>query len=266
MGTSSSSSGPASEIPFDPPWLDSLVPKEEPQKEKVEQTSEEKAPARRFQQVRTSLGQYISSGDVSLLKDALRGYSKKGMGGASKVAKRMRYSSASGAILFDFLRETQNRSNPETRRWIDQLAKEKLSPAEISDRIIDRIIPGRGSLEEESCRISMANAMSEILKINPNTDLLNMDSESIWTLIESFVFNEALNRIYLDVGKSFERSGPSFKDSIPRLKEMKKYIKNVIYVQIKKLKGDSLDDPTTEEMEKLLQTAIELTFKVFEES
>lgn len=280
MGTSSSSSGPGGGVPFDPPWLSSVAteigspleqisgepaqPEHNPQQTEPVSQPVEIAPPRRFGNARRHLGEYASSGDRDSLKKALGSYSRKGMGGASKVASRMRTSTSAGAGLFNFLQGVRDSADTKVRDWVNQLTSKNLSAYEVADKIIDQVISTGGSLEEESCRDSMAQAMSDLLTIDPDVDLLNMDNDSIWTVMELFMANEAFNRLNLDIGQLFESDRYSPREAVSRMNDMRDYLKSEISAQIQELRTDT-SNPTKAEMNTLLQSAIKITFEVFEE-
>lgn len=277
MGTSSSSSGPGPGVPFDPPWLDSVSseigsPLEQisdngaQQKQQAEPVvqSTKVAPPRRFGSARRYMREYAKSGDKDALKKSLGSYSRKGMGGASNVASRMRASISAGAGLFEFLQGVRDSSDAGVRDWVSQLTSKNLSAYEVADEIIDQVISTGGSLEEESCRDSMAQAMSEFLMINPDSNLVNMDNNSIWTVLELFIANEAFNQINLAIGQIFESAKHSPKETVSRMNDMRDYLKSEISAQMQELKKDTFN-PTKAEINKLLQTAIKITFEVFEE-
>ena len=52
----------------------------------------------------------------------------------------------------------------------------------------------------------MAQAMQDLMFENPDVDLLHLNDDAIWTLIESFLGYEAFNRMCLDIGQIFESS------------------------------------------------------------
>ena len=280
MGTSSSSSGPGAGVPFDPPWLSSVAseigsPLEQisgdgAQQEQTPQQAEPVvqpsgiAPPRRFGNARRYMGEYASGGDRAALKKSLGSYSRKGMGGASNVASRMKTSTSAGAGLFNFLQGVRDSSDAGVRDWVNQLTSKNLSAYEVADQIIDQVISTGGSLEEESCRDSMAQAMSELLTINPDINLVNMDNDSIWTVLELFMANEAFNRINLDIGQLFESAKYSPREAVSRMNEMRDYLKSEISAQMQELRKDT-SNPTKAEMNALLQAAIKITFEVFEE-
>lgn len=253
MGTSSSSSGPRSGIPFDPPWL-------EPYTQPLEL-----APSGRFRNARRLLGEYIKSGDRDFLKRALGSYSRQGMGGAARLAHRMRASTSAGAGLFNFLQQLRDSSDVKVRDWARQLADKNLSADEIADEIINQVLSTEGSLDEESCRNSMSQAMSDMLTINPDIDLVSMDNDSIWMVMEFFIANEAFNRLSLDVGQLFESTKYSYKETVFRMNEMRAYLRSEVSAQMQTLRLETTSAPSKKEINNVLQSALKMTFEVFEE-
>ena len=272
MGTSSSSSGPGGGVPFDPPWLSSVAPgigspleqisgepahpEQNPQQTEPVEQPLEMAPPRRFGNARRHLGEYASSGDRGSLKKALGSYSRKGMGGASKVASRMRTSTSAGAGLFNFLQGVRDSSDTKVRDWVNQLTSKNLSAYEIADEMIDQVISTGGSLEEESCRDSMAQAMSDLLTIDPDVDLLNMDNDSIWTVMELFMANEAFNRLNLDISQLFESDRYSPRSRF-RMNDMRGYLKSEISAQIQNCRQIHPQSDKSRD-DALLQSAIKI--------
>lgn len=281
MGTSSSSSGPSGGVSFDPPWLNSIAaelgnPVEQITGESVPQTqspqrvinpppaASDLAPKRRFGNARRHLGVYASSGDRTSLQKALKLYSQKGMGGASRVAKRMQSSTSAGAGLYSFFQGIRDSADPHIREWVHQLTSKNYSAFEIADKIIDLIISTGGSLDEESCRDSMAQALSELLERNPEENLLSLGDDSIWTVLENFLANEAFNRICLDIGQLFEGDRIPPKEAVSRMNGIREYLQAEISAQLQALRV-GVSEPTKTDLNVLLQSAIRLTFEVFEE-
>ena len=281
MGTSSSSSGPGGGVLLDPPWLSSVAPgigspleqisgeptKEDQNPQRPDPSTQpvEQAPPRRFSNARRYLGEYVRSGNRDSLNKALGSYSRQGMGGASKLASRMRTSTSAGAGLFNLLQGIRDSADTKVRDWVNQISLKHLSADEVADEIIDQVISTGGSLEEESCRDSMAQAMSDLLAIDPNVNLLNMENDSVWTVMELFMANEAFNRLNLDIGQIFESKRYSPSEVVTRMNDMRDYLKSEISAHIQELRADKYN-PTKAEMNALLQSAIKNTFEVFEES
>lgn len=277
MGTSSSSAGPGAAVPFDPPWLNDIAAElGSPLEQIINQDSKQDtpqiqpgtpaygiAPQRRFSNARRNLNDFIKTGNKESLKKALGNYSHKGMGGAANLANRMRTSTAVGAGLFNFLQGVRDNANPKIREWVNQLSNEKLSAYEVIDKIVNHILSTGGSIEEESIRNSMAQAMSDLLTIYPDVDLINMDNDSIWTVMELFIANEAFNRLCLDIGQLFERA-ESPENAVSRMNDMKEYLKSEISAQIQELKSDR-SNLSKSDVNNILQSALRITFEIFEE-
>ena len=285
MGTSTSSSGPGSGVSFDPPWLDDVFPLVQPPADEGpnignaetddNQTEEPTnitdnpvvvpnvAMRARFGAARRNLGNYIGTGSTTDLRKALGHYSNRGMGGATRLSKRMRASTAAGAGLYDLLRSVRNPSDTQIREWVQFLTNQDLSAHEIANEIIQQIVPEGGSTEEESCRNAMADALSELIAENPAIDLLHMDDNSIWSVIEKFISNQAFNRLNLDIGQVFENANYSPREVVQRINSMKEYLNSEISAQLQGLRGNN-NALSRQEMSQILQEAIRLTFAVFE--
>lgn len=276
MGTSTSSSGPASGISMDPPWLDDInsdtntsidsdsSSDEEPSNVEQPVTQEPilVAPPARFGTARQSLGEFARSGSQDSFKKAVGHYSKKGMGGASNVAKRMRASTSSVSGLVSFLRDVKSNTFPDIQNWASELMSKSPTANEVIDAIIDRVTTEGGIIDEESIKDSMANAMSDLLEQNPNLDLLNLGDDESWDLIENFLSYEASNRLQLDIGQLLERTLSPI-EMVERTDEMREYLKAEISAQLEQYKPSD-KHPNIGKLNAVIHQALESTFLVFE--
>lgn len=286
MGTSGSSDGPGPGVPFDPPWLDDIetpTPGDGPppddqnddqKPENVDPGNEQPqpppkppdvAPPARFRAARTALGEFARTGSEDAFKKAVGHYSRTGMGGARNAASRMRTSTRSGSSAFGFLQAARERTDPAINEWIDSLTAREASAQEIADEIVKRTMPSGGSQDEAACQESMAQAMEDLLDSSPYVDLLNLDDDNIWGLIESFLGYEAFYRLSLDIGQVFESSSLSPRDSVTRMKEMRDYLKAEITAQVEALRSDA-SPASSGQLQSILQSALENTFAVYEGS
>jgi len=277
MGTSTSSRGPASGISMDPPWLDDInsgtsipidsdssseqeneIPTEAPHTQELITV----APRARFGTARKNLAEFARTGSQDSFKRAVGHYSKKGMGGASNVSKRMRASTSSVSGLVSFLRDVQNQSLSDIQDWANNLMSKSPTANEVIDAIIDRVTTEGGVIDEESIKDSMANAMSDLLEENPDLDLLKLGDDESWDLIENFLSYEASNRLQLDIGQLLERTlTPA--EMVQRTDEMYEYLKAEISAQLQPYK--SLDKhPSISKLNAVIHQALESTFIVFE--
>ncbi len=287
MGTSGSSDGPGPGVPFDPPWLDDIdMPQvsnvqsqdEEPQDDQKPADADlgndepeppvkpsEVAPPRRFANARKALGEFARTGSENAFRKAVGHYSRTGWGGARSAANRMRTSARSGASAFNFLQATRERTDPAINEWIDSLTARNASTQEIADEIVKHTMPRGGSQDEVASQQSMAQAMEDLLVNDPDVDLFNMDDDSIWALIESFLGYEAFYRLSLDIGQVFEDSALSPRDRVTRMKEIREYLKAEMSAQVSALRANR-SEATSGQLQSILQHAIENTFAVYEGS
>ncbi|MGL6201384.1 MAG: Qat anti-phage system associated protein QatB [Lachnospiraceae bacterium] len=267
MGTSASSTGPGSGVSFDPPWLDDIDLPNEPQPPLQEKPNNIPppempiAPKARFKNARQSMGDYVKTGSKESLRRSLGHYSKTGMGGAQKVANRLRVSTKVAANLFHSLRDLREGNNQPIGAIIKALKSEGADAYRFIDVIIENVCPDGGSLDETSNRDSGYAALSEFFQKNPDTDISNLSDDNLWSLTASFLGNETFSRVQLDIGQSFERQDIPVQDRIVRFNEMREYIKSEISSQINKHRNER---QLSTDIQSILQTTIKNTFEVFE--
>lgn len=282
MGTSTSSSGPGPRVLFDPPWLDQIgdeqpdtetpelgpadgeseggdVPLQQPITEKPMSV----APDRRFVNARRQLNNFARTGSRESLGKAIGHYSRTGMGGAGKLAHRMRVSTKSAANLMSFLQTVREDSDLSISQWVNSLTGQNVAAQNVIDEIIRHVTSAGGSREEESCRDSMDQAMAELLTVQPDIELLNMNDTDIWTVVELFLGNEAWNRLYADIGQKFESAELSLLEAVNRMKEMREYLMAEVSAQMYSLRSAN-PNPNSKDLESLMQEALKNTFLVYE--
>ncbi len=284
MGTSASSNGPRGGVPFDPPWLDDIVPPQpsdgmkpddqgngdsDPGSNPPEQPTQppdrppELAPPRRFGNARRELRNFARTGNQDSFRKAMGHYSRTGMGGGRNVANRMRTSTRTGTNLFGLLQSAREGTDPGVNQWVTSLTGREANAQEIVDEIIRRVAPSGGSQDETACRESMSQAMQDLLTEKPNVDLLHLGDDDIWTLIESFLGYEAFNRLCLDIGQVFENSALTPRIQVTRMNEMQDYLKAELFTQIEGLRHKK-PNATSNELQSVLQSAVQNTFLVYE--
>jgi hypothetical protein len=111
----------------------------------------------------------------------------------------------------------------------------------------------------------MAQAMEDLLADDPGIDLLHLDDEHIWALIESFLGYEAFHRMCLDIGQVFEDAAVSPRDRVARMNEMQDYLKADIRAQIEVVRAKA-PNAGSGQLQSVLQTALQSTFAVYEGS
>lgn len=273
MGTSTSSSGPGAGVSLDPPWLDDLAPGAEggssgtsPPDEGQGNPDEVKpavAPPRRFAAAKRGLGAFVRTGDKAALARGLGHYSRTGMGGAAAATSRMRASTNAGSGLVSFLQTARAGTDARVASWVQDLLARNPSSGEVADAIVQALAPPGGSADEESLRDSMALALSELIMLQPDIELLNMSDTDTWTLLLLFLGHEVCNRLEFDMGQFFESSKLDPELGVKRELEMRAFVKNEVGVQLGVLL-DKTPNPTKQQLDALVQDAVRMTFEVFE--
>lgn len=279
MGTSTSSAGPGAGVSLDPPWLEELVPAAEggspdasppdaaeptdKEPAKPEEVKPAVAPPRRFAAARRDLGAFIRSGDKAKLARSLGHYSRTGIGGAAAAASRMRAATSAGAGLFSFLQAAREGADTRVVSWVQNLLARNPSSADVADAIVQALAPSGGSADEESLRDSMALAISELILLQPDVELLHMGDADTWTLLQLFLGHEVCNRLEFDMGQFFESSRLDPELGVKRELEMRDFVKNEVGVQLGALR-EKMPNPTKQQLDTLVQDAVRLTFEVYE--
>jgi len=269
---------------LDPPWLDELAPsggEDEPSKPSSadiptddaaapgndEQSSDAQAPSvapqRRFAAARRDLGTFIRSGSTETLARGIGHYSRTGMGGATSAASRMRASTRAGATLFAFAQAVRDRTDAGVSAWVQELVAGNPSSDDVIDAIVLELSPPGGSADEESLRDSMALALSELIMLQPEIELLNMSDTDTWTLLQLFLGHEVCNRLEFDMGQFFESSRVDPKLGVERELEMRDFVKNEVGVQLAALRVKT-PNPSKRQLDALVQDAVRMTFEVYE--
>ncbi len=275
MGTSTSSNGPNGGISFDPPWLvseeeDGNVSIPEPESPELSFLDiptvlrpNDIAPRARYAPARKALNQYIASGNRNVLKKALGAYSRKGMGGASRLAGRMSLSAQNGANAVAFFNSFTDGKSNENSQWLKDLLNANVSQTDIFDKIAAKISPEVGSIDENSCRDSITQALIDLEESDPNFDITNLSADNIQDFLCFFLSNEIFNRVIIDIGQSFERHF-SVQETCDRKKEMREYISFEVKKQVANhWKSDTYITKTA--ISQVLQQIIRDTFFIFEE-
>lgn len=259
MGTSASSKGPGSRISLDPPWL---------QPEEPEQKNEELptlAPPMRFAETRRGLTDYIRTGNKQSLGRALGHYSRTGMGGSQKVAQRMRATAGTASKIFNFFQEIRATTDESLRAWVKSLKQERVPTSDLINHFVAKVLPLKGTLDEESCRKSMDMALTELISENPTIDLFQLNDNEIWQLIRLFVQQEAYQRLNTDLGKKFEEVQISPMEMVTRQSVMREYLQSELDAQIIRAQEEMDQEQTGKNVDQIILIAIENTFSVFEE-
>jgi hypothetical protein len=175
----------------------------------------------------------------------------------------MRASTNAGAGLISFLQAARDGTDPQIANWVQDLLASNPSSDDVADAIVHALAPAGGSEDEESLRDSMAYALSELIVLQPNVELLQMNDTDTWTLLQLFLGNEVCNRLEFDIGQFFESAKLDPQLGVKRELEMREFVKNEVGVQLAALRAKT-SNPTKPQLEALVRDAVRMTFEVYE--
>ncbi len=301
MGTSASSNGPSGGVPLVPPWVPAPVPPIPPvpptppgpapdgegaaprdgegqgqQTPGQNPTAPQQAPpvpaapyfspmapAARFGGARLNLGRFASGGDSRDMRRGLRHYVKSGYGGGGTATRRFGGTAATAGALYGALSGGAGGQATTAGRPLDRVVLAGRSAREIMDAIVEAVRPADGTQDAEAGRAAIKDALSELLTMFPQADLLNLSEDERGFAIERFVGFDVFRRFQLDLGKTIQDKAPTATTALARLKEIKNYIKETVAAAFRKLRaaGSRL---TTGRVNELVRTALTEAFEVFE--
>lgn len=259
MGTSTSSAGAGAGSPFDPPWLEdagegidsshSDTPLEPSTGESTgdghepvdaeggaESSTEngdsnpraDVAPSGRYKEARRLLSRFIRTGDRADVARAVGSMVTKGMGGSARAAGRMRTSAAAASALGGFLASVREGTNPTINQWVASAKERGLSAQDAALEVIQQLAHGGGSVDEESAKHAMNQAIIHLYEVDPATDIFALSDEQITSLMGYTLAFDVYNRVQLELGRAFEKLKFSAQLIHERLAQAQDYILVVV--------------------------------------
>jgi hypothetical protein len=278
MGTSQSSGGPGSGVPLVPPWVPDPPAADQPPHagEPPHDAGEDQAaapdalvpdavllaPAGRFRGTRRSLGEYAQSGQPGEMRRALGHYIRNGYGGSETAARRMGGTAATAGALHSALSNVAAGRPASPGSPLDPTLLAGRSADEVLNAVLEAVRPIDGTQDAEASRAAIRDALSDLLTLFPEADLLNLSAEQRLFAIERYAAIDVFRRFDLDVGKAIRDKAPSATTALSRLKEVRDYIKEAVAASFR----DSRDlgqRVTAGHVSHVVTDALRATFDVF---
>ena len=264
MGTSKSSDGPASGVSLVPPWVGDIPPDDDSNAASAGDPSaglqEAVAQTARFRDARRSLGKFAEGGNTRDLRRALAHYVSHGYGGSSSLSRRLSGTAAAAGRLDRVLDTEHSREGTEVR---DHFLQSGSNADEVMDALVDAVRPIDGSQDAESARRSIREALSDLLDIYPDADLLNLDKAQRDFVIERFTALDIYGRLCLDLEKSV-MAKTDVLTALNRLAEIRDFIVQSVSSAFRKVRA-SLSSTTSASIARITKLVLSETFAVFEE-
>lgn len=289
MGTSTSSAGAGSGASFDPPWLGdaegsidsghadkpispSTAPAAAPD-DAVTQDQEGSlhppaeagltvAPPGRYQEARRALTGFVRSGSSSDLKRGMSSFVKKGMGGSAKAANRMRTSAVAASSLGGVLATARDGTDPGINAWVASIKQRGLSAQDAALEVVQKLVPTGGSIDEESARNAMSQAIAHLYEVDPNADIFSLADDQIANVMAYTVAFDVYNRVQLELGRVFEKLKYAPRVIQERLAQALDYIMVVVNRSMEKVRSGSVQ----RSMREIAFSALQDALTVFSES
>lgn len=291
MGTSASSNGPGSGVPLVPPWVPPVPPLPPPvppippvlpadgpadgdgqnnaaapnPQQPAQAQPSPMAPAGRFLGARLNFGKFSGGGgNARDMRRGLRDYVRKGYGGRARTVSRFGGTISTAGGLYGALSSVAGGQPAAPGSPLDPTLLAGRSAREVMDAVVEAVRPADGTQDAEASRTAIKDALSELLTMFPDADLLNLTEEQRETAVERFVAIDVYQRAMLDIGKAIQTKAPTATVGLARLKEVKEYIKQTVAAAFRKLRGNG-QRVTTGRVNQVVRAALEETFRVFEE-
>jgi len=221
------------------------------------------APAARFGGARRSIGRFASSGDSRDMRRGLRHYVRSGYGGVETTIRRFGGTISTAGTLYGALSSVAGGRAASAGSPLDPVLLSGRSAREIMDAVIEAVRPTDGTQDTEASRAAIKDALSELLTMFPDADLLNLSEDQRGFAIERFIAIDVYRRFQLDIGKTIQDKAPTATVGLARLKEVKNYIKETVAAAFRKLRtlGRRI---TRGRINEFFQAALSETFQVFE--
>lgn len=288
MGTSASSKGPAGGVPMVPPWVPDLPPTTpdgdgdasppadnggEPAELSPNQNADAlpqaplpdrpMAPAARFTGARRNLGSFAKTGNSGDMRHGLGQYVRSGYGGARTATRRFGGTASTAGALHGALYALAQGQPAGPDGQLNRTLLQGRSAREVVDAVVEALRPTDGTQDTEAARVSIKDALAELLTMFPQADLLSLSDEQRAFAIERYIANDIYQRFDLDLGKTIQDKAPSATVALSRLKEVKNYIKETVAAAFRQNTVAGVR-PTKDNINNIVRATLQETFEVFE--
>lgn len=274
MGTSASSSGPGSGVPLIPPWVsDPTLPLPSTPSDGEEPTNGNSnnlppvttpiAPSGRFRGARVNLGEFARSGSENSLKRGLGYYVQPGLGGSGNATRRMAGTARRAGSLYGALLALSSDTEPTVDLGLDPERLAGRPAREVVDRIAEALSHSDGSLDSETSRRSLSQALCELIRREPTIDLAALTHDQIILATELFISADICLRIEVDVGKTILDKAPNAAAAVRRLEQMHRYVRQVVASAFRR-RSATPATMTQRDATRLATRIIQDTLEVFE--
>jgi hypothetical protein len=202
------------------------------------------------------MGKYLSGGGREALRGAASSMINKGMGGAGRASNTMRGVAQGAGKLGSFLEAVRAGTDPQVVDWIQRVRGQNLSANDLALELIKEVMPGTGSVDDESLRNAAADALAQLYEQDPDVDIFQLDDQQITAVIGFTIANEVCNRMDLQLGQTYEKLKYSPVEIQAFRNDIKQWVHGEVQRIMEGLAAQRIDPQTL--AQNVLQTALEV--------
>jgi hypothetical protein len=141
----------------------------------------------------------------------------------------MRVTSAAASAFGGFLSAVRDGTDASVNAWVASAKSRGLSAKDAALEVVKQLIPTGGSVDEESAKHAMDQAIAHLYEVDPTADIFNLTDDQIANIMSFTVAFDVYNRVQLELGRVFEKLKYAPRVVHQRLSQVLDYI--VVVVQ-----------------------------------
>jgi len=174
----------------------------------------------------------------------------------------MRTSAVAASSLGGFLAAARDGTDPSINAWVASVRRRGLSAQDAALEVVQRLVPTGGSLDEESAKHAMDQAIAHLYEMEPDADIFNLTDDQIANVMAYTVAFDAYNRVQLELGRVFEKLRYAPRLIQERLAQVLDYIMVVVNRSMDKVRAGGVQ----RSMREIAAAALQDALTVFAES
>ena len=158
-----------------------------------------------------------------------------------------------------FLAAARDGTDQQIVNWVARVRAENLSANDLVLDVVKEVLPGAGSVDEDSLRNAAAEALGKLYETAPDVDIFNLTDAQIADVIGFIVANDLCNRVDLQLGQTYEKLKFDARQIQLYRNDVKEYVHAQVRVVLDRQGSQRIDH------QRLASEVLAATLKVFVE-
>jgi hypothetical protein len=184
-------------------------------------------------------------------------YVRHGYGGSTSMSRRVGSTAGTARTLGQVL----DPADPIQK--LDRALLAGKNADEIIDAVVEATSPHDGTLDTESSREAIRDAMSDLYSEFADVDVLNLSDAQRAFVVERYAAHDVFRRFMLDVGKHLLDNAPNAATGLARLKQVRNYVSETVSASFRRA-ADAGRTLNTASIQSTVAAALGDAFAVFE--